>query len=118
MLTVVLGASTNTSRYSYMATERLLKNNYDVIPVGIKKGSICDREIKRDYPDELDIHTVALYLSKNNQEAYKQKILDNPPERVIFNPGTDNSDFEQELKEKGVNVVKSCVLVMLASSSY
>ena len=38
--TVVIGASTNTERYSYKATERLTAHGHEVVPVGLKEGEI------------------------------------------------------------------------------
>ena len=49
--TLVLGASTNPSRYSYLAVSSLLKNVFPVIPMGIKKGSIKGLQIENEKPD-------------------------------------------------------------------
>tara|TARA_B110000046_G_scaffold57595_2_gene64460 strand:- start:137651 stop:137794 length:144 start_codon:yes stop_codon:yes gene_type:complete len=35
--TIVLGASTNPSRYSNMAVKKLIDYGYEVVPVGIKR---------------------------------------------------------------------------------
>ncbi|MGY8917975.1 MAG: CoA-binding protein, partial [Flavobacteriales bacterium] len=43
--TLVLGASTNPSRYSNMAVLKLLKHGHEVVPVGIKKGKVGGIEI-------------------------------------------------------------------------
>ncbi len=114
MTNVILGASTNPNRYSYRATEELLSHNYTVIPVGNKKGELFGIPIKEDYPITEPVDTIGMYLSAKNQESYYQKILTNPPRRVIFNPGTYNSDFEERLQSKGVETLRSCVLIMLS----
>lgn len=118
MLTVVLGASTNPRRYSYMAGNELVANGYKILPVGIKTGKLADVEIRRDYPLDIRIDTIAMYLSEKNQEQYYDLILKNPPSRVIFNPGTYNSYLEERLQSIGVETMKSCVLIMLSRGAY
>lgn len=118
MKTVVLGASNNVSRYSYLAAVELLENGHEVIPVGIKKASINNIPIRNSYPENEDIHTVAIYLSAENQKFFYDVLLENPPKRVIFNPGTHNPVFESKLKSIGVEVLHSCVLIMLNNNQF
>ncbi len=40
MKTLVIGASPNSSRYSYKAVKLLKRYNHEVIPLGIRKGKI------------------------------------------------------------------------------
>lgn len=118
MLHLVLGASPKERRYSYKATEMLSQYGYRVYPLGLRSGKIGDIEILLDFPGEEKIDTIAMYLSAENQEKYRQKILDNLPKRIVFNPGTYHPEFQNELKEKGVEVVNDCVLLMLQGSRY
>ncbi len=118
MLTVVLGASPNPRRYSYMASRELLSNGYEIIPVGVKTGEIEGLEICHIFPENTEIDTVAMYLSEKNQESYYDKILSNLPRRVIFNPGTYNPVFENKLQDAGVETIRSCVLIMLSRGIY
>jgi uncharacterized protein len=117
-ITIVLGASPNRERYSYLATERLAKNNYKVIPVGTRKGEIAGIEIAPEYPSDIEIDTIAMYLSIQNQEKYYDLILNNLPRRVVFNPGAENLSFQKTLQSKGVEVVNDCILVMLSMRKY
>jgi len=48
-----------------------------------------------------------------NQAALYDNILNINPKRVVFNPGTENAEFEEMLRSKGVEVVENCTLVML-----
>jgi hypothetical protein len=118
MITVVLGASTNPRRYSYKAVEVLLEAKHEVIPVSIKKGSVFDLPIQSEYPKDVKIDTIAMYLGAENQKAHYDSILANPPRRIIFNPGTYNPEFQQLLKEKGVDVVNDCVFIMNSRGIY
>ena len=115
--TLVLGASTNPSRYSYLAVSSLLKNGFPVVPMGIKKGSIKGLQIENEKPD-LDIDTVTLYLSPTNQINYYDYILSLHPKRVIFNPGTYNPELIEKLKAQNIEVVEACTLVMLSTGTY
>ena len=50
MKVLVYGASTNPSRYAYIATELLLQHKHDVSLVGIKKGEVLGLIIQQDQP--------------------------------------------------------------------
>ncbi len=116
--TVVIGASPNESRYSYMATDRLLEKNYEVMPLGIRNGKIEGLEIITERPDLSDIDTVTMYIGKRLQPEWYDYILELNPNRVIFNPGTENGEFAQLLLENNIDVVENCTLVMLATNQY
>lgn len=116
--TVVIGASTNPERYSYKAVERLLKHGHDVVPVGIKKGNVFGLEIQNNNPFIEDVDTVTMYLGAKNQDSVKDYILSLKPARVIFNPGTENPDFEEKLVSNDIEVERSCTLVLLATNAY
>ena len=40
------------------------------------------------------------------------------PQRVLFNPGTENPLFAQHLQDNGVAVENACNLVLLATNQY
>ena len=60
--TVILGASTNPTRYSFKAVNRLKDHGHEAVPVGIKKGSIAGIEILHDSPEIEGVDTVTLSL--------------------------------------------------------
>jgi hypothetical protein len=64
------------------------------------------------------VDTVTLYLNPQNQEEYYQKIIDLKPERVIFNPGTENEVFQEMLEYKGISTEIACTLVLLSINEY
>lgn len=68
--------------------------------------------------DFQNIHTISLYLNPNNQREYYQRIVDMKPKRVIFNPGTENPEFQKMLQEAGIQVEVACTLVLLATGQY
>lgn len=115
--TVVLGASTNPERYAFRAIHRLTAHGHSVHPVGVKKGEVAGVAIQREMPTR-GIHTVTLYLGPVLQKEWHERILELKPERIIFNPGTEDPAFEQRAEQMGIEVVEGCTLVMLASGQY
>ncbi len=116
--TLVLGASENPGRYSYLAIKRLLAHQKEVVAIGKKKGRVDGVEIITDTPQMEDIHTVTLYLNPTNQKPYYDYILSLKPKRIIFNPGTENEELERKLAQIGTNTLEACTLVMLSTGSY
>lgn len=115
--TVVIGASPNSGRYAYMATQRLQAAGHEVVPVGLRTGKIGDIEILKDFPEIKDVDTVTLYVGPQHQDYWKDYIYSLNPKRVIFNPGTESS-FQKELQDKGIEVTEACTLVMLSVGNY
>ncbi len=116
--TVVLGASPNTSRYSYLAVSRLLANGHDVIPVGKRKGKINSADILTQAPQVKDVDTITLYLNAQNQKQYYDYILGLHPKRIIFNPGAENEELASLAKLKNIQPVEACTLVLLSTNQY
>ncbi|MEM7574369.1 MAG: CoA-binding protein [Bacteroidota bacterium] len=116
--TLVLGATPNPQRYAFIATLRLLAAGQEVELVGIKKGEIGGLSIQQGQPPLENIDTVTLYVGARHQPAYYDYLLSLKPRRVIFNPGTENPELMQLLRENGIEPVIACTLVMLASGEY
>ncbi|MFK7932924.1 MAG: CoA-binding protein [Saprospiraceae bacterium] len=116
--TLVLGASTNPQRYSYRATRMLTDRGYEAVPVGIKKGAIAGIDIINGTPESDDIDTVTLYLNPERQKQYYDYILGLKPNRIIFNPGTENFELVRLAKEQGIETAIACTLVMLSTGQY
>jgi len=112
--TLVLGASPNEARYSNKAVNKLRENNFEVIAVGIKDGKIADVDIIKGQPKITDIHTITIYLGEERQKEYYNYILSLKPKRIVFNPGTENSEFQKLARQNDIEVVQNCTLVMLS----
>lgn len=116
-----MGASLKPQRYSYLAVQRLANNGFETIGFGRIGGELGRVKITSN-PEDIkrieDIHTVTLYLNKQRQEPYYKLIQNLRPKRVIFNPGTENVEFEAALRKSGVEAIRACTLVMLATGSY
>lgn len=116
--TLVLGASENPSRYSYLAIRKLTNYQHPIVAIGKKKGKVGDVEIETDHLPVTDVDTVTLYLNARNQQEYYDYILSLQPKRIIFNPGTENNELEKLAQENGIETVEGCTLVMLSVGNY
>jgi predicted CoA-binding protein len=111
--TLILGASTNPARYSYLVANKLARKGYPIVNVGRKKGEVAGVEIEPPEHIYDDIDTITVYVGPQNQSSYTDYILKTKPKRVIFNPGAENPDFAAQLQEQGVETIEACTLVML-----
>lgn len=116
--TVVLGASDNPSRYSFLAVEKLNRYGHPVVAIGKKEGMVGETKVIKGQPDETDVDTVTLYLNPQLQKQYYDYILSLHPRRIIFNPGTENDELYSLAKENGIQPVEACTLVMLGTGQY
>lgn len=118
--TVIIGASNNPSRYSYLAAGMFSERDIPVIPIGIKTGILFGNTILniKEKPKIEDVDTVTLYLGPQNQIEWYDYILSLKPKRIIFNPGTENSEFEKLAKEKGIETWEACTLVLMSTGQY
>ncbi len=116
--TLVIGASENTGRYSNMAIRKLRTYNHPVVAIGLRKGTVGDVVIETEKIGFDDIHTVTLYLNPNRQKEYYNYIISLHPQRIIFNPGTENTDFYELANQNGIETKEACTLVMLSSGQY
>ncbi|WP_088323205.1 CoA-binding protein [Polaribacter tangerinus] len=116
--TLVIGASLKEERYSNKAIVKLVENNIEVVAVGLRSGVVAGVNIDTEKLDFKNIHTVTLYLSANRQDEFYNYIISLQPERVIFNPGTENEEFYKLLEAKNIKVEVACTLVLLATKQY
>lgn len=116
--TVVLGASPKPHRFSYKAVVELNLHNIPVTAIGYREGNILDIPILKGKPHIDDVDTVALYLGPERQVDYYDYIISLNPRRIIFNPGTENPDYEVIAEKAGIKLIKACMLLMLQTDSY
>ncbi|HSI76353.1 MAG TPA: CoA-binding protein [Lunatimonas sp.] len=118
--TVILGASPNQSRYAYVAAQMLHEQDIPFVPVGIKTGEVFGEKILdlKEKPFIDDVDTITLYISAKNQPEWYDYILSLKPKRIVFNPGTQNTELTALAKEHQIATVSACSLVMLSSGQY
>lgn len=116
--TLILGASSNSSRYSYLAAARLKANGHEIVQVGKKDeenpfGPIVSEQLRLEAID-----TVTLYLNPQHQKAYYDYLLDLQPKRIIFNPGAENEELQAMAEAHGIKCENACTLVLLGTGLY
>ena len=105
-------------RYSNIAVKRFVDNKLPVAALGLRKGKILNVIIEDEMQDYKNIDTVTLYLNPKRQEEYYNYIISLQPKRVIFNPGTENTDFVKLLQKNNIESEVACTLVLLATNQY
>lgn len=116
--TLVIGASENPQRYSYLAVQRLTAHQHPVVALGKRPGRIGNTVIETEHKPFDNIDTVTLYLNPGRQKEYYDYILSLHPKRIIFNPGTENDELYELARAKGIQVEEACTLVMLSTNQY
>ena len=118
--TVIIGATNNPSRYAYLAAEMLDQHKHEFVPVGIRKGEVFGQNILNiaEKPHVMDVNTVTLYIGPQHQQEWYDYILSLKPKRIIFNPGTENPEFERLAEQSGAEAVEACTLVMLRTGQF
>ncbi len=117
--TLVLGASTKPDRYAYKAITMLQLHGHEVVAVGNAVGEVGNITIQQELPEQIDnLDTITLYLNPSRQVPYYDAIIGLQPKRVLFNPGTENSDLVNLCNENGIATEYACTLVLLSTSNY
>ena len=62
--------------------------------------------------------TVTMYLGPAASESVADALVALRPRRVIFNPGSESAPLEERLRQVGVEVERSCTLVLLQTGQY
>lgn len=116
--TLVLGATPDPGRYAYLASNRLVGHGHSIVNVGLKRGEVAGVPIEKPETIHHDIDTITLYVGPQNQPPLYDYILNTHPKRIIFNPGTENSELRKMADEKGIETEYACTLVMLSIGNY
>ena len=116
--TLVLGASDNPSRYSYLAVNRLRSHGHPVVAIGKKNAMVADVPIEKEKKDWDNVDTVTLYLNPIHQQQYYDYILSLKPKRIIFNPGAENDELADLAAKNGIKPIEACTLVLLSTNQY
>jgi len=116
--TLVLGASLKEERYSNRAIKQLRAHLIHTKALGLLRGKVGDVQILKGQPDLNNIETVTLYLNAKRQKDYYNYIIALNPNRVIFNPGTENLELMELLKQNNIDFEVACTLTLLATNQY
>jgi len=115
--TLVLGASADPGRYSFEAIRLLRRHGHSVVAIGRSAGTVADVPITMNWPGG-GVDTVTMYLSPARQRDYYGPIVALGPRRVIFNPGSENMEFQRRLEAEGIACETACTLILLRTGGY
>lgn len=118
MKTLVIGASQNPERYSYKAINMLREYGHEVEAIANRPGAVVDVLFETEKIPFKNIDTVTLYINPQIQKKYYTYIISLQPRRVIFNPGTENTELEKLLKQNNIESVIACTLVLLRTNQF
>lgn len=116
--TLIIGATSNPSRYAYLAANKLVRFGHPIVNVGLKTGEVAGVAIEKPEAIHNDIDTITLYVGTHNQPPLYNYILNTNPKRIIFNPGTENPELEDLASQKGIETLEACTLVLLSTGQY
>ena len=116
--TLVIGASDNPARYSYLAIHRLKQGGYPVVAIGKRKTVVAGIPVDTEKINYDRVHTVTLYLNPKHQTEYFDYILSLKPQRIIFNPGAENNQLASLAESRGIHTQDACTLVLLSTGQY
>jgi predicted CoA-binding protein len=118
--TLVIGATEKTNRFANKAIQSLVRKNHPVFALGKRKGNVEGVEIETDISkfEDKEIDTITLYINPGHQLELYDSMIRLKPKRVIFNPGTENTEFENLLLENNIAFEEACTLVLLNTNQY
>ena len=110
MKILVFGFSENPDRYSYLAANLLIESKYDTVKFNPRM----------DNPKLLDenFDTVTMYVSETISNKFQDLLLELNFKRIIFNPGSENTQLELILQARGIEVLHACTLVLLRTGQF
>ena len=118
MRVLIFGASTNPDRYAYKAMVLLVEKGHEVFLKGNKAGIALGLTIQVGTNNFDHIHTITLYVGPQNQHHLIEDLIQIKPERIIFNPGTENPKLYAEIEKLNIKVEEACTLVLLHTNQF
>lgn len=119
MNVALYGATKKPHRYAYQAFNMLREYGHTVFPIHPVIKEIDGVKVYRNLAEiEEPVDTLTLYVGPQRQADILDDILQEPLNRVIFNPGTENPELEEALQQKGVEAIEACTLVMLRTDQW
>ncbi len=115
----IIGASPKEDRYSNRAQKMLVTHGYRIFPVTPSGGTIDGENCYLSASDIAEkIDTVTLYVGPKHLAGSIDQIIGLKPKRVIFNPGTEDSQLMKKVQTAGIEVLEACTLVLLATNQF
>ncbi len=118
-IVAVLGATDHPERFANRAIKLLKSKGHTVLAVNPLYDDVDGLKCSKSLIDcHETIDTVTVYVNPDRAASYIDDIISVNPNRVILNPGTENTVMSQRLKEAGITVIEDCTLVMLNRNEF
>lgn len=118
----ILGASQNTERYSFKALKKLQEHDQIPFPINPKlkdvEGVKCYSSIGDLSKDHPEIDTLTVYVNPSLSTPMIEEMIKLKPNRIIFNPGSENPELYNQLIKNGIEVLEACTLVLLSTDQF
>ena len=118
MNVAILGASNKPERYSHQAVILLAQQGTlfspFIRPLMKSKAIVFSKSWAMSQSRCIQSRFISPSISAGLADA----IVAAKPERVIFNPGTENPALEEQLSQAGIAVVRACTLVLLRTNQF
>jgi len=115
----ILGASSNPDRYAYKAFQMLKEFGHSIIAVNPKLILLDGIQTTPSLKDIKEhVQTVTVYVSASISTGLKEDLINLQPDRIIFNPGSENAPLQLDLKNAGIEVIEACTLVLLKTEQF
>ena len=115
----IVGASSNPQRYANKAQKMLVQYGHRVVPVSVKENEILGEKTVASVAEITEpVATVTLYIGPQYQAGVIEQLKQLKPQRVIFNPGTENPAAYAELNAVGIETEEACTLVLLSTDQF
>lgn len=116
---VIVGASDKPDRYAHKALTLLRQHGHDVVPVHPRLTEIEGLAVMADLLDITGtVDTVTMYVGPAISAGLADKLIALNPQRVIFNPGSENPELATQLEAAGIATEEACTLVLLHTGQF
>jgi predicted CoA-binding protein len=112
---LILGSSDNPQRPSYLAKQLLQKKGFRTLSIDKQTIPELSGDLKSAPQDAQK--TVAIFLKPGQQKKYYDFLFSLKPNRIIFNPGTENKELEELALRQNIRVLSGCTIAMLVNSA-
>jgi uncharacterized protein len=100
----VVGDTTNDEKYAFKIKKKMLKNGYEVFPVGKELTSL------NDIPGDLDVIDLCIHPAKG---LALMKECNKEFKAVVIQPGAESDELVQYLKDNKIEYLEGCLLLGL-----
>lgn len=117
--TLIVGASANPERYANKAMHMLLEYGHKVVLLNPAIDTIEGHKVYGRLSEIAEpVDSVTLYVNSGRLQSIVEDIIALRPRRVIFNPGTEDSELMERVEASGIEVLQACTLVLLRTEQY